>query len=58
MGMRPIAVRIVGAASAVVLNFVGTRWGAQAALGPIAALAVAVIAIERWLESRNAPAGA
>jgi hypothetical protein len=54
MGMRPIAVRIVGAASAVVLGFAGTRWGAQAALAAIAALAIAVLLIERQLESRTA----
>jgi low temperature requirement protein LtrA len=53
MGMRPIAVRIVGAASAVVLGFAGTRWGAQAALAAVAALAIAVIAIEQRLESRK-----
>jgi len=32
----------------------GTRWGAQAALAAIAALAIAVIAIERQLEFRTA----
>jgi low temperature requirement protein LtrA len=53
MGMRPIAVRCVGAALAVVLGFSGTRWGAQAALVAIAALAIGVIAIERRLELRN-----
>ena len=50
MGMRPIAVRSLGAATALVLGFLGTLWGAQAAL---AALAIAVIAIEQGLESRN-----
>jgi hypothetical protein len=30
------------------------RWGAQAALAAIAALAIAVIALERRLESRRA----
>jgi hypothetical protein len=53
MGMRPIAVRSLGAATALVLGFFGTRWGAQAALAAIAALAIAVIAIERRLESRG-----
>lgn len=53
MGMRPIAVRLLGAAVAMVLGFAGTRWGAQAALAVIAALAVAVIAIEQRLESRK-----
>ena len=54
MGMRPIAVRSLGAATALVLGFLGTRWGAQGALAAIAALAVAVIATERRLESRKA----
>ena len=54
MGMRPIAVRCVGAALAVVLGFSGTRWGAQDALAAIAALAIAVLLIERRLESRTA----
>jgi len=54
MGMRPIAVRSFGAVLAVALGFLGTRWGAQAALAAIAALAIAVIAIERRLESRGA----
>jgi low temperature requirement protein LtrA len=52
MGMRPIAVRCAGAALAVVLGFAGTRWGAQVALAAIAVLAIAVIAVERRLESR------
>ena len=51
--MKPIAVRSLGAAGALVLGFLGTRWGAQAALAAIAALAVAVIAIEQQLESRR-----
>jgi hypothetical protein len=42
------------AALAVVLGFSGTRWGAQDALAAIAALAVAVLLIERRLESRTA----
>jgi len=54
MGMRPIAVRSLGAAIALVLGFAGTRWGAQAALAAITALAIAVIATERRLESRKA----
>ena len=53
MGMRPIAVRFLGAAVAVMLGVAGTRWGAQAALAAIAALAVAVLLIERRLESRK-----
>jgi len=54
MGMRPIAVRSFGAAVALVLGFLGTRWGAQAALAAITALAIAVIAVEQRLESRRA----
>jgi low temperature requirement protein LtrA len=54
MGMRPIAVRSLGATAALVLGFAGTRWGAQFALAAIALLAIAVIAIERQLESRKA----
>ena len=50
MGMRPIAVRFLGASVAVMLGVAGTRWGAQAAL---AALAVAVLLIARRLESRK-----
>ena len=50
MGMRPIAARFLGAATALVLGFFGTRWEAQAA---IAALAIAVIAIEQRLKSRK-----
>ena len=50
--MRPIAVRCFGAVLAVALDFTGTRWGAQAALAAIALLAIAVIAVERQLESR------
>jgi len=50
MSMRPIAVRFRGAAVAVMLGVAGTRWGAQAAL---AALVVAVLQIERRLESRK-----
>ncbi len=53
MGMRPIAVRFLGAAAAVMLGAAGTRCGAQAALAAIAALAIAVIAIERRLEPRK-----
>ena len=52
--MRPVVVRLVGAAVALMLGFFGTRWGAQGALAAIAALAVAVIAIEQRLESRKA----
>jgi low temperature requirement protein LtrA len=52
MGMHPIAVRCFGAVLAVALGFAGTRWGAQAALAAIAALAIAVLLIERRLESR------
>ena len=52
MGMRPVAVRCLGAALAVALGIAGTRWGAQAALAAIALLAIAVIAIEQRLESR------
>ena len=51
--MQPIAVRSFGALLAVALGFAGTRWGAQAALGAIAVLAIAVIAIERQLETRT-----
>jgi hypothetical protein len=54
MGMRPIAVRSLGAATALMLGFAGTRWGAQGALAAIAALAIAVLLIERRLESRTA----
>ena len=53
MGMRPVVVRFLGAATALVPGVVGTRWGAQGALAAIAALAIAVIAIERQLESRK-----
>jgi low temperature requirement protein LtrA len=53
MGMRPVAVRLAGAAMAVLLGFAGTRWGPQAALAAIAALAIAVIAIEQRMESRK-----
>jgi low temperature requirement protein LtrA len=53
MGMRPVAVRCAGAAAALVLGFFGTRWGAQAALAAIAALAIVVLLIERRLESRR-----
>jgi len=52
MDMHPIAVRCFGAVLAVALGFAGTRWGAQAALAAIALLAIAVIAVERRLESR------
>ena len=55
MGIRPLAVRSLGAATALVLGLLGTRWEAQAALAAIAALAIAVIAIERQLESRSGP---
>jgi hypothetical protein len=34
--------------------FVDARWGAQGALAAIAALAIAVVAIEQQLESRKA----
>jgi hypothetical protein len=53
MGVRPIVVRFLGAALALVLGFFGTRWAAQAALTEIAALAIAVIAIEQPLESHR-----
>jgi hypothetical protein len=52
MGMRPIVVRFLGAAVALLLGFAGTSWGAQGALAAIAALAIAVIAIEQRLEWR------
>jgi hypothetical protein len=51
--MRPIAVRLLGAAAALLLGFAGTRWGAQAALAAVTALAVAVLLIEHRLESRK-----
>jgi len=51
--MRPIAVRLLGAAVALVLGFVGTRWGAQGAPAAIAALAIALIAVEQQLEARK-----
>jgi len=50
IGTRPIVVRCLGAAVALMLGFVGTRWGAQAML---AALAIAVLVIEQRLESRK-----
>jgi len=53
MGMRPVAVRFLGAIAAMVLGLAGTRWGAQAALAAVAALAIAVLLIERRLESRK-----
>ncbi len=53
MGIRPVAPRCFGAAVATVLGFAGTRWGAQAALAAIAALAIAVLLIERRLETRK-----
>ena len=52
MGIEPIGVRFVGAAGAVVLGFAGARWGAEAALAAMAALAIAVIALEWRLETR------
>jgi hypothetical protein len=52
MGMRPIAVRFLGAVAAMLLGVAGARWGAQGALATIAALAIAVIAAEQRLESR------
>jgi hypothetical protein len=51
MGMRPIVVRFLGAAVALVLGLAGTRWGTQVMLTAIAELAIAVIAIEQRLES-------
>jgi low temperature requirement protein LtrA len=54
MGMHPIAVRCFGAVLAVALGFAGARWGAQAALAAIALLAIAVIVLERRLESLRA----
>ncbi|HMG60765.1 MAG TPA: hypothetical protein VK583_13630, partial [Burkholderiales bacterium] len=52
-GYAAIAVRSLGTATALVLGFFGTLWGAQAALAAIAALAIAVLLIERRLESRK-----
>jgi hypothetical protein len=49
--MRPIVVRFLGAAVALVLGLAGTRWGTQVMLTAIAELAIAVIAIEQRLES-------
>jgi low temperature requirement protein LtrA len=51
MGMRPIGVRSLGAAVALVLGVLGAGWGALAALATIALLAIAVIALEGHLES-------
>ena len=53
MGIRPIALRVAGAAAAMLFGLVGPRWGAQGALAAITALAIAVIASERQLESRK-----
>lgn len=53
MDMRPIVVRFLGAVAALLPGFAGTRWGTQAALAAIAALAIAVIAIEQQLEFRK-----
>ena len=53
MGMRPIAVRLQGAVIAVLFGLGGDHWGAKGMLGAIAALAIAVIAIEQLLESRK-----
>lgn len=52
MRMRPIVVRLLGAALAVAIGIAGTRWGAQAMLAAIAVLAITVIAVEQRLESR------
>jgi hypothetical protein len=52
MGMRPLAVRVLGAIAALLLGLAGTRWGAQGALAAIAALAIAVITIELRLDRK------
>jgi low temperature requirement protein LtrA len=46
MGIRPIGVRSLGAAGALVLGVLGAGWGPLAALATIALLAIAVIALE------------
>jgi len=51
--MRSIVVRLLGSALALVPGVAGTYREAQGALATIAALAIAVIAIERQLESRK-----
>jgi len=52
--LAPVRRAIPRRLPALVPGFAGTRWGAQAALAAIAALAIAVIATERRLESRKA----
>jgi hypothetical protein len=47
-GIRPIAVRFVGAFTALLLGVAGARWEAEAAF------AIAITVIERQLESRGA----
>ena len=54
--MRPIAMRLLGAAVALLLGLAGTRWGAQAAIASVAVLAIAAIAVERRLEPEESRA--
>jgi low temperature requirement protein LtrA len=53
MGMKPVAVRFLGAVAALLLGLAGTRWGAQAALAAVALLAITVLLIEQRLEPRK-----
>jgi low temperature requirement protein LtrA len=53
MGIRPLAVRLLGAVAALVIGLAEPRWGMLGGLAAIALLAIAVIAIERRLESRK-----
>ena len=53
MGMTPIAIRLVAGALGLVMCAIGAHWAAQPALAAAAALAIAVVAVER-LQSRRA----
>lgn len=54
MGMSPITVRLLGAAIAASLGGIGAHWGAFASLAAIAAVAIAVLLIERRIETHRA----
>jgi low temperature requirement protein LtrA len=53
MGMRPVGVRLAGAAAALALGVLGASWGALGALATIALLAIAILSTEDLLDSKE-----
>jgi low temperature requirement protein LtrA len=56
MGIRPVVVRAVGAAIALLLGIVGPLGGGAASLGAVTALAILIVVVEQQLGRENVAA--